>query len=247
MLRIDRDAMLRMDRRAFVTGIAAFSTCVLHDRSFAQTSAGPFSLPPLPYATNALEPHIDARTMELHHGKHHAAYINNLNAALKDHSQVAAMPLDQILAKLGELPEGIRTTVRNNGGGHANHTMFWQIMGKDGGQPTGELKSAIDAAFGSLEKMQEQFNAAGGKVFGSGWVYVSVSPDGKLALVSKPGQDTPLMDGGRALFGNDVWEHAYYLNYQNRRADYLKAWWNVVNWKAVGERFAAAKAGKLSV
>lgn len=239
--------MLRPDRRAILSGIAAFTTCVISDRSWAQTATGPFSLPPLPYAPAALEPHIDARTMEIHHGKHHAAYVNNLNTALKDYGQVAAMPLEQILAKLGELPDAIRTAVRNNAGGHANHAMFWQVMGKDGGTPDGELKSAIDAAFGGFDKLQEQFNTAGTKVFGSGFVFVTVAPDGKLALVPRPNQDTPLMDGGRVLFGNDVWEHAYYLNYQNRRADYLKAWWNVVNWKAVAERYAAAKAGKLTV
>jgi Fe-Mn family superoxide dismutase len=240
--------MLSLDRRTFFTGLAAFSTFVVGDRGFAQTAAtGPFSLAPLAYAPNALEPHIDAKTMEIHHGKHHAAYVNNLNAAVKDHSPVAALPLEQILAKLGEMPEAIRTVLRNNGGGHANHTMFWQVMGKDGGQPSGELKAAIDAAFGGLDKLQEQFNTAGTKVFGSGWVFVTVGADGKLALAPKPNQDTALMDGGRVLLGNDVWEHAYYLNYQNRRADYLKAWWNVVNWKAVGERYAAAKAGKLAI
>ena len=240
--------MLSIDRRGFCSGLAAFTTCVLSERSFAQTAApGPFSLPALGYAANALEPHIDARTMEIHHGKHHAAYVANLNAAVKDYPQVGAMPLEQMLAKLPELPDGIRTALRNNGGGHANHSMFWQIMGKGGGAPTGDLKAAIDAAFGSLEKLQEQFNSAGVKQFGSGWVFVTVAPDGKLALMARPNQDTALMDGGRVLMGNDVWEHAYYLNYQNRRADYLKAWWNVVNWSVVGERYAAAKAGKLAI
>jgi len=213
----------------------------------AQAPSGPHSLPPLAYAPNALEPHIDTRTMELHHGRHHAAYVNNLNAALKDHGEAAKLPLQDLLAKLAELPESVRTAVRNNGGGHANHSMFWSIMGPGGGQPTGALKDAIDRDFGGLDKFQEQFNAAGLRVFGSGWVFVTVDGAGKLAIVTRPNQDTPLMDGGRVLMGNDVWEHAYYLLYQNRRADYLKAWWNVVNWTEVGKRYEAAKAGKLAI
>lgn len=220
---------------------------VFGPRAWAQAPSGPHSLPALSYATNALEPHIDQRTMELHHGKHHQAYVNNLNAALKDHGQAAKLPLHELLAKLGELPESIRTTVRNNGGGHANHSMFWQIMGPGGGAPAGELKAAIDRDFGGLDKLQEQFNAAGLRVFGSGWVFVTVDAAGKLAIVTRPNQDTPLMEGGRVLLGNDVWEHAYYLRYQNRRGDYLKAWWNVVDWQKLGERYAAAKAGTLTL
>lgn len=242
--------MINMDRRAVCKGlVAALSASVVGDRAFGQTAAGPFSLPALPYAPNVLEPHIDARTMEIHHGKHHAAYVNNTNAALKDYPQIAAMPLETMLAKLGEMPDGVKGALRNNGGGHANHTMFWQVMGAPAGngQPSGDLKAAIDAAFGGLDKLQEQFNTAGAKQFGSGWVYVTVAADGKLAVVARPNQDTPLMEGGRVLFGNDVWEHAYYLNYQNRRADYLKAWWNVLNWNAVAGRYAAAKAGKLTL
>jgi Fe-Mn family superoxide dismutase len=239
--------MWKPDRRAFVAGTAALATTAVFSRARAQAPAGPFSLQPLAYANNALEPHIDARTMEIHHDRHHAAYVANLNAALKDHGQVAGMPLEQMLAKLSELPEAIRTAVRNNGGGHANHTMFWQVMGPGGGAPQGDLAAAIDRDLGGLAKLQEQFNTAGTRVFGSGWVFVTVAADGKLALASKPNQDTPLMDGGRVLFGNDVWEHAYYLNYQNRRADYLKAWWYVVNWQKVGERYAAAKGGKLAI
>ncbi|WP_246742755.1 superoxide dismutase [Rhodomicrobium vannielii] len=239
--------MIAVNRRAFLTGAAAaFSTFIVIDRSFAQAS-GPFKLPPLPYAFDALEPTIDAKTMELHHDKHHAAYVNNLNAALKDHPKIAEWPLSQILAKLDEIPDTIRTTVRNNAGGHANHTMFWQVMAKDGGEPQGDLKAAIDRDFGGLDKLKEQLNTAGAKVFGSGWVFVTVDKDGKLALVATPNQDTPLMKGTRVLFGNDVWEHAYYLKYQNRRPDYLKAWWDVVNWKAVGDRYAAAKAGDLDI
>jgi Fe-Mn family superoxide dismutase len=244
--------MLTIERRVFLqsAAAAAFSTMV-YPRATWGAEEGPFTLPPLPYDFNALEPTIDAQTMELHHDKHHAAYVKNLNAAVKDHSQVAAMPLEEILAKLPELPEDIRTAVRNNAGGHANHSMFWQVMGAGGGAPgsgpDGELKMAIDADLGGLDKLKEEFNTKGGKVFGSGWVFVAVTPDGKLSLVTKPNQDTPLMEGGRVLFGNDVWEHAYYLKYQNRRPEYLKAWWDVVDWKAVGERYAAAKAGTLKV
>lgn len=210
-------------------------------------SPGPFTVPRLAYPFDALVPHIDAMTMELHHDRHHAAYVNNLNAAVKDHGHLAAMPLPELLSKIQELPEAIRTAVRNNGGGHANHTMFWQVMGPGGGAPDGELAAAIDRDFGSLTKLQEQMNAAGGRVFGSGWVFVTVDREGKLALTTRPNQDTPLMEGGRVLMGNDVWEHAYYLNYQNRRADYLKAWWNVVDWSKVGARYAAAQAGTLTI
>lgn len=242
--------MIELPRRSFLTGAAAFSTFVVIDRTLAVAGAapaGPFSLPALPYATEALEPHIDKRTMELHHGKHHQAYVNNLNTALKDHGELAKLPLEEILGKIGEIPEAIRTAVRNNGGGHANHTMFWEIMGPNGGAPDGDLKAAIDRDFGGLDKLQEQLNTAGTKVFGSGWVFLAVDKSGKLSLVSKPNQDTPIMEGGRVLLGNDVWEHAYYLNYQNRRADYLKAWWNTVNWAAVAKRYEAAKAGKLAI
>jgi superoxide dismutase, Fe-Mn family len=210
-------------------------------------AAGPFKVDPLAYPANALEPHIDARTMEIHHDRHHAAYVNNLNGIAKDHPQIAQAPVQDVLAKLGELPEAIRTPVRNSLGGHANHTMFWQIMGPGGGKPAGELAAAIDRDLGGLEKFQTDFNGAGGRVFGSGWVFVTVTRDGKLALETRPNQDSPLMDGKRALMGNDVWEHAYYLTYQNRRPDYLKAWWNVVNWNKVAERYAAAKAGTLAV
>ncbi|HWX49745.1 MAG TPA: superoxide dismutase [Roseomonas sp.] len=213
----------------------------------APAATGPFSLPPLPYAKDALEPHIDAATMELHHDKHHAAYVTNLNGALKDQGQLAGMKLEDLLAKLGEAPEAVRTTIRNNGGGHANHSMFWQIMGGKGGNPSGELAQAIDRDLGGFDKFKADFNAAGGRVFGSGWVFVTVDRDGKLALTTRPNQDTPLMDGQRVLMGNDVWEHAYYLKYNNRRADYLSAWWNVVNWDSVAKRYAAAKDGTLGI
>jgi superoxide dismutase, Fe-Mn family len=213
----------------------------------APAPSGPFKLDPLPYPTNALEPHIDARTMEIHHDRHHQAYVTNLNNAAKDHSNVASMPLQDILSKLGEMPEAIRTVLRNSGGGHANHMMFWQVMGPRGGKPAGTLATAIDRDLGGLQKFQDDFNAAGGRVFGSGWVFVTVTKDGKLAIETKPNQDTPLMDGKHVLLGNDVWEHAYYLTYQNRRPDYLKAWWNTVNWTKVGDRYTAAMAGTLTI
>lgn len=245
--------MLKLDRRTLLAGAgaASFATIAAKTQALAQAAAaptGPFSLPALPYASAALEPHVDAMTMEIHHGKHHQAYVNNLNTALKDHGDLAKLPLEEILAKLAELPDTIRTAVRNNGGGHANHSMFWHVMGAPGGgAPEGDLKTAIDRDFGGLEKLQEAFNTTGTKVFGSGWVFVTSDKDGKLALAAKPNQDTPLMEGGRVLLGNDVWEHAYYLKYQNKRADYLKAWWNVVNWKAVSDRYGAAKAGTLKI
>jgi superoxide dismutase, Fe-Mn family len=234
-------------RRAALAGAAAAAAALGSRVSFAQPPAGPFKLDPLPYANNALEPHIDARTMEIHHDRHHAAYVNNLNTAAKDNPSLGTAPLQDLLAKLQDVPEAVRATVRNSGGGHANHTMFWQIMGSGGGKPNGELAQAIDRDLGGLEKFQNDFNAAGGRVFGSGWVFVTVARDGKLAIETKPNQDTPLMDGKRVLMGNDVWEHAYYLTYQNRRPDYLKAWWNVVNWGKVAERYAAGKAGTLTI
>jgi Fe-Mn family superoxide dismutase len=237
-----------VSRRHLVLASAAIAAGSLAPRlAFAQAVAGPFKLAPLPYPTNALEPMIDAKTMEIHHDRHHQAYVTNLNNAAKDHTALASMPLQELLRNLGELPESVRTVVRNNGGGHANHTMFWQIMGPGGGMPDGELSAAIVRDFGSLDALQSRFNDAGLRVFGSGWVFVTVTHDGKLAIETRPNQDTPLMDGGRVLFGNDVWEHAYYLSYQNRRADYLKAWWNAVSWKNIAERYAAAKTGALSV
>ncbi|HEV2558023.1 MAG TPA: superoxide dismutase [Microvirga sp.] len=236
-----------LSRRHLLAGATALAAGAAVPRAFAQAPSGPFKLDPLPYALGKNEPHIDAQTMELHHGRHHQAYVTNLNGVAAQNGEVAKMPLHEMLAKLGELPESVRTAVRNNGGGHANHTMFWQIMGGSGGEPTGEVKQAIDRDLGGFAKMQEDFNAAGGRVFGSGWVFVTVDRSGKLALTTKPNQDTPLMDGQRVLLGNDVWEHAYYLKYQNRRPDYLKAWWNVVNWNAVADRYAAAKAGTLTI
>jgi len=197
-----------------------------------------YTLPPLPYPTNALEPHIDAQTMEIHHGKHHNAYVTNLNAALEKAPELADKSLDDLLRNLNSVPEAVRTAVRNNGGGHWNHSQFWKTMAPNaGGKPTGKLAAAIDAAFGDFEKFKEAFNAAGAGRFGSGWVWL-VNEGGKLAIVSTPNQDNPIMDGKPApILGLDVWEHAYYLKYQNRRPDYMKAWWNVVNWPEVEKRF----------
>ena len=236
-----------INRRHLLTGAALLATSAAIPRALAQAPGGPFRLDPLPYAPSKNEPHIESQTMELHHGKHHAAYVNNLNAALSQNAEAARMPLNEMLAKLGQVPEAIRTTVRNSGGGHANHTMFWQIMGGPGGEPSGELKGAIERDLGGFQKFRADFNLAGERQFGSGWVFVTVERDGRLALTSKPNQDTPLMDGKLVLMGNDVWEHAYYLKYQNRRADYLKAWWNVLDWGRIGERYAAARAGTLTV
>ena len=193
-------------------------------------------LPPLPYDASALEPHIDTQTMQIHHGKHHAAYVNNLNAALEKHPDLQSKSAEDLIKNLSAVPEDIRTAVRNNGGGHVNHTMFWQIMGPGkGGAPSGAIADAIKGAFGSFETFKDQMNKAGGARFGSGWVWL-VDAGGKLAVESTPNQDNPMMDGKRPIFGIDVWEHAYYLKYQNRRPDYLAAWWNVVNWDEVNKR-----------
>jgi len=189
----------------------------------AVAPAGPFKLDPLAYPANALEPHIDAKTMEIHHDRHHQAYVTNLNNFAKDNPQIADKSIPDVLVNLNDVPETIRTGVRNNLGGHANHTMFWQIMGPNGGKPEGEVLAAIERDLGGMDKLKADFNAAGLRVFGSGWVFVTVTKDGKLVIETRPNQDNPIMDGKRALLGNDVWEHAYYLNYQNRRPDYLKA------------------------
>ena len=201
------------------------------------------TLPPLPYAVDALEPHIDAKTMEIHHGKHHQAYINNLNAALEKAPELQKKSLDDLLTNLSTVPEAIRATVRNNGGGHWNHSMFWQIMAPNaGGSPSGPLADAITKSFGGFDKLKEQLNAAGVARFGSGWAWLIVERGGALKIESTPNQDNPLMDGKNAIMGVDVWEHAYYLKYQNRRPDYLAAWWNVANWKEIAKRFDAARA-----
>lgn len=200
-----------------------------------------FELPPLPYAYDALEPHIDALTMEIHHTKHHNAYVSNLNAALEKHPGLAGRSLEQLVTDLESLPDDIRTAVRNNGGGHFNHSLFWTVMGpRSGGEPQGELAQAISTAFGSFSAFQSTFNQAAISQFGSGWAWLGFK-NGKLAVISMPNQDVPMMEGLTPILGVDVWEHAYYLKYQNRRADYVNAWWNVVNWDEVARRFDAAK------
>jgi Fe-Mn family superoxide dismutase len=199
-----------------------------------------FTLPPLPYDFAALEPHIDAKTMEIHHGKHHQTYVNNLNAAIEKAPELAKKSLDDLLRNVSTLPEAVRTPIRNNGGGHWNHSMFWQIMApKAGGEPGGKLGQAITSTFGDFAKFREQFSAAGVGRFGSGWAWL-INTGGKLSIISTPNQDNPLMDGQKAVMGLDVWEHAYYLKYQNRRPDYIQAWWNVVNWKEIESRYASA-------
>ncbi len=198
------------------------------------------TLPDLPYAHDALEPTIDARTMEIHHGKHHQAYVNNLNAALEGHDDLATKSIEDLLRGIDRVPESIRTAVRNNGGGHANHALFWGSMSADaGGAPSGDLASAIDAAFGSFEEFKTGFHKAGMTRFGSGWAWLVVKDGGALATYSTANQDSPYMTGDVPLLGVDVWEHAYYLNYQNRRGDYLTAWWDVVEWDEVARRYAA--------
>ncbi|MBA3341794.1 MAG: superoxide dismutase [Gemmatimonadaceae bacterium] len=192
-----------------------------------------FQLPDLPYGHDALEPHIDAATMQIHHGKHHQTYVNNLNAAIEKAPELAGKSLDELMRGINDVPESVRTAVRNNGGGHWNHSMFWKVMSPGGGgNPEGEIASAIDAAFGAFDKFKEQWAAAGAGRFGSGWVWL-VNDGGKLSITSTPNQDNPLMEGKSAILGLDVWEHAYYLKYQNKRPDYIAAWWNVVNWAEV--------------
>jgi Fe-Mn family superoxide dismutase len=196
-----------------------------------------FTLPALPYGYDALEPHIDARTMEIHHTKHHQAYVNNLNAAIEKAPELQSKSLDELMRDVNSAPESVRTAVRNNGGGHWNHSMFWEIMAPGaGGEPTGALANAIKSAFGDFTKFKEQFTAAATGRFGSGWAWL-INSGGKLSITSTPNQDNPLMEAKTAILGLDVWEHAYYLKYQNKRPDYIAAWWNVVNWNAVAKRF----------
>lgn len=202
-----------------------------------------FELPALTYALDALEPHIDSRTMQIHHGKHHAGYTNNLNAALEAHPDLAAKSIEALLGDLNSVPEGIRTAVRNNGGGYANHTLFWSIMSPNGGgEPDGDLGAAINATFGSFDDFKAAFSKAAATRFGSGWAWLYVDASGNLAITSTPNQDTPLMDGNTPILGLDVWEHAYYLHYQNRRPDYIAAWWNIVDWTVVAANYAAANS-----
>ena len=194
------------------------------------------TLPPLPYPSDALEPHIDKQTMEIHHGKHHNAYVTNLNAALEKHPELAGKSVEDLLKGINSVPEDIRTAVRNNGGGHANHSMFWQVMGPNaGGQPTGAIADAITSSFGAFDTFKDQVSKAGVGRFGSGWAWVLLQ-GGKLTVESSANQDSPLMEGKKVVFGVDVWEHAYYLKYQNRRPDYLAAWWSVVNWNEINKR-----------
>ncbi len=203
-----------------------------------------FTLPPLPYPADALEAAIDKMTMEIHHGKHHKAYVDNLNAALEGQSALQSKPIEQLLRDIAGVPEGIRQKVINNGGGHANHTMFWEIMGpKGGGEPSGTLAEAIKSTFGDFTAFKGKIKEAGLGRFGSGWAWL-VLQNGKLQIVSTANQDSPYMNGQTPILGVDVWEHAYYLRYQNRRADYLEAWWKVVNWNEVAKRFASAQSGK---
>lgn len=198
------------------------------------------TLPALPYAHNALEPHIDAQTMEIHHGKHHQAYVNNLNAAIEKAPEIASWDLETLCRDIAKVPESVRTAVRNNGGGHWNHSLFWATMAPNaGGEPTGELGTAIAKAFGDFSKFRDAYKAAAVGRFGSGWAWLVAAKDGSVTIESSPNQDNPLMEGKHALLGLDVWEHAYYLKYQNRRPDYIDAWWNVVNWSAVSARYTA--------
>jgi Fe-Mn family superoxide dismutase len=228
-------------RRFLQTGIALGGAAVLGRGSRAFAADGPFTLPPLPYGYDALAPVIDEKTMTIHHTKHHRGYVDKLNAAVAAEPSLAGKSVENLLANLPTVPEAVRTAVRNNGGGHANHTLFWTVMRapREGNAPAGKLADAIAAKFGSVEKFQELFGAAAASQFGSGWAWLAVGPDG-LEIVATPNQDTPISQGKQPLLGLDVWEHAYYLNYQNRRPDYIKAWWQVVNWDEVAKRFVAA-------
>ncbi len=201
-----------------------------------------FELPALPYPNNALEPHIDEQTMMIHHDRHHNTYVTNLNNALESAPELQGKSLEELISDLNSVPESIRTAVRNNGGGHHNHSLFWEVIGPDaGGAPTGELAAAIDSELGGFDKFKEDFAKAATTRFGSGWAWLVVDKDGKLAVTSTPNQDSPIMEGQTPLLGLDVWEHAYYLKYQNKRPDYIGAFWNVVNWDAVNARYTAAK------
>ena len=246
---------MNLNRRHFLfllgTSVASFSlnACVLAENSSeteqvsqatpaAAATSGVIELPSLPYAYEALEPYIDAETMRFHHDKHHAAYVKNLNAALNKHPELKNKSIEDLLRDLDSVPSDIRTTVRNNGGGHLNHSMFWQIMKPNGGgEPTGAIASAIKDNFGSFAGFQEKFNKAGGSQFGSGWVWLAIAGNGKLEVITTANQDSPFREGKYPIMGNDVWEHAYYLKYRNRRAEYLKSWWNVLNWDEINKRF----------
>jgi Fe-Mn family superoxide dismutase len=234
-----------LDRRQFLylfgatVGTAAIGA---FDRpAFAAT--GPYTLPPLPYAYDALEPYIDKETMQFHHDKHHAAYVNNLNAAVSKYPELQSKSVEALIRDLDRLPEDIRATVRNNGGGDLNHTLFWASMTPNGGgKPSGEIGAAIDKKFGSFQAFQTAFNNAGTKVFGSGWAWLVLNKAGDLEVLSTSNQDSPIIKGYRPILGNDVWEHAYYLKYRNQRGEYLKQWWNVVNWEEVNRRYREARS-----
>jgi superoxide dismutase, Fe-Mn family len=241
--------MMLLNRRQMLSGsLAGIASAVLAGElipkpAIAQEAAAGFTVPKLPYALDALMPHIDAQTMEIHHDKHHAAYVTNLNKALAEHPDLLKKSPIELIQQTDQLPAAIKQAVINNGGGHVNHTLFWEMMAPNaGGTPTGDLAKAIDGAFGSFDKFQTAFSDAAMKRFGSGWAWLVVNKEGKLEVISTANQDSPLMSGQQPLLGIDVWEHAYYLKYQNRRADYVKAWWNVVNWKYVAD--VQAKSGK---
>lgn len=244
---------MALNRRNFLmllgatTGVAVVGTFPVAAQPFSGSkqnqNGGTFQLPPLPYDYNALEPFIDSETMRFHHDKHHAAYVSNLNAAVDKYPELKSLSAEELLRNISKVPDDIRTTVRNNGGGHVNHSMFWEIMSPDGGgEPIGAIATAINQTFGSFDALKQQFNDAGSKRFGSGWAWLVRNSEGKLQVISTANQDSPLMDGMYPILANDVWEHAYYLNYRNNRGEYLKQWWNVVNWKEVNNRFEKAMA-----
>lgn len=240
---------MSLNRRQAIGALAAAAAGAALSPALGESAETPptptapaFELPPLPWAVDALEPHLDAETMRLHHGKHHAGYVAKLNDAVAAAPQLAGRSVEQLLAELDRVPEAVRAAVRNQGGGHHNHTLFWSSLRPDGGAPAEELATAISAAFGSQASLVERFTAAATGLFGSGWSWLTAGADGRLALETTPNQDSPLSAGRRPLLGLDVWEHAYYLKYQNRRADYVKAWWNVVDWAEVGRRLARARA-----
>lgn len=251
---IDREPSLLSSRRRIVIGAGALVGALLAGSSPLRAQApapapkGPYQLPPLPYEAGALEPTIDRETMTIHHGRHHQAYVDATNRALADYPQLQGRRIEDLLRGLNEVPEAIRATIRNQGGGHANHSLFWKTMTPNGSAMPEGLRKQIDADFGSLDAMKTKFEEAGARQFGSGWVFVVLDDKGaKLDIKSYPNQDGPLMEGKLPLLGNDVWEHAYYLKYKNARAAYLKAWWNVVHWAHVGERLAAIRAGKVEL
>jgi Fe-Mn family superoxide dismutase len=243
-----------MDRRSFLHGVGytagiSLSSAILDRAGFSQSPTpaaaplgGPYKLPPLPYAYDALEPYIDAETMHLHHDKHHASYVEHLNAAVAGHPELASRTVEDLIAHLDSVPEGVRTVVRNQGGGDANHSFWWPILSKSGGEaPSGELAKDIDAQLGSFSKFQEQFSKAAAEVFGSGWAWLTLGPDGKLHIESTGNQDSPLSSGRTPVVGVDVWEHAYYLKYQNRRPEYVAAFFHIVNWDLVSGQYAATR------